>query len=44
MNKKAFDIMYLKNGTKPGNQYYLVRFVNCTKPGTALIETVLSKL
>ena len=34
MNKKVFDI-------KPGNPYYLVLFVNRTKPGTVLIETVL---
>ena len=40
MNKKVFDIS--KNRTKPGNPYYLVLFVNRTKPGTVLIETVLS--
>ena len=37
--KKVFDIS--KNRTKPGNPYYLVLFVNRTKPGTVLIETVL---
>ena len=40
MNKKVFDIS--KNHTKPGNPYYLVLFVNRTKLGTVLIETVLS--
>ena len=40
MNKKMFDIS--KNRTKWGNPYYLVLFVNRTKPGTILIETVLS--
>ena len=33
---------FLKNRTKLGNSYYLVLFVNRTKPGTVLIETVLS--
>ena len=33
---------FLKNGTKPENLYYLVLFVNHTKPGTVLIETVPS--
>ena len=40
MNKKVFDTS--KNRTKPGNPYYLVLFANRTKPGTVLIETVLS--
>ena len=40
MNKKMFDNS--KNRTKWGNPYYLVLFVNRTKPGTILIETVLS--
>ena len=33
----------LKDRTKPGNMYYLVRFVNRTKLGTVLIETVLRR-
>ena len=40
MNKKVLDIS--KNRTKPGNQYYLALFVNRTKPGIVLSETVLS--
>ena len=40
MNKNVFDIS--KNRTKPGNWYYLVQFVNRTKTGIVLSETVLS--
>ena len=32
----------MKNRTKPGIPYYLVLIWNCTKPGTALIKTILT--
>ena len=32
----------MKNRTKPGIPHYLVLVWNCTKPGTAQIETVLN--
>ena len=37
-----FAPFHKKKHTKLENLYYLVGFVNSTKPGTALIETILS--
>ena len=39
----VFLIFPPKKTTKPGNPYYLVRFVNRTKLGTVLSGTVLSR-
>ena len=38
-----FEIEIFQNRCKLGNPYYLVRFVNSTKPETVLIETILRR-
>ena len=42
LNFNFNSFKFLKNCTKLGYPYYLVLFVNHTKPGTVLTETVLS--